>query len=122
MKTTFVTLILLASSGLLNASADAIKTLEDKCSSCHMLSSSTKIKADKISAPPMWGIMRKMNDTFTSKEEAITYLVEYAINPSEKTMIFPIEAKKYFGVMPSMKGKVTEDELKAIAEYLYQDK
>ena len=37
-------------------------------------------------------------------------------------MLFPVETKKLFGVMPSQEGKVTEDEIKLIAEYILENK
>lgn len=115
----FLTLILTLAS-LLAASMDGKQLLEDKCSSCHMLNSSTKVKQTKISAPPMWGIMRKLDDNFSSREEAMSFMIDYVMNPSEEKMLFPQAAKKLFGLMPSMRKDLTDEELRAIAEYLYR--
>lgn len=84
-----------------------------------MLNSSTKVKQDKISAPPMWGIVRTLEDHFATKEEQINFILDYAMNPSEEKMVFAKAAKERFGLMPSMKDELSDDELKTIAEYLY---
>lgn len=120
MKFKYMIMIVLGLCTLANATMDGKKLLEEKCSSCHMLNSSTKIKQAKISAPPMWGIMRNLEDNFRTKEEKIKFILDYTMNPSEEKMVFAKAAKKRFGLMPSMKGELSDDELRAIAEYLYR--
>ncbi len=110
----------LSAATLLNAAADGSQLVEEKCASCHMTSSSTKLKQATISAPPMWGVMKKVQNHFKTKEEGMAFIIDYAMNPAEEKMIFPVAAKEHFGLMPSMKESVTEEELKAIAEYLYR--
>lgn len=121
MKKSLTTLIFLGFSLCLQASTSVQTLVEDKCSTCHMMNSSTKIKQDKISAPPMWGIMRKVTDTFQNKEDGIAFIIDYVNNPSEEKMLFPKATKEYFGLMPSMKNELSQEELKDIAEFLYKD-
>ncbi|PHR59587.1 MAG: cytochrome C [Arcobacter sp.] len=118
MKKSLIFLILFALSS--NASTDAQALVEEKCSSCHMINSSTKIKQDKISAPPMWGVMRKVKDAFSTDEEGIAFIIDYVKNPSEEKMLFPKATKEHFGLMPSLKNEMSNEELKAIANYLYK--
>jgi len=119
MKKSLIFLIVLAVNA--HTATDIQRLVEQKCSSCHMLNSSTKIKQDKISAPPMWGVMRKVKDAFSTKEEGIAYLIDYVKYPHEDKMIFPKATKEYFGLMPSLKDEISEEELKDIAQYLYRN-
>lgn len=120
MKIKLIMLIVLSFTAFSHASMDGKKLLEEKCSSCHMLTSSTMAKNAKITAPPMWGILRTLEDNFETKEARVNFLIDYSMNPSEKKMVFAKAAKKRFGLMPSMKGELSGDELRAIAEYLYR--
>jgi hypothetical protein len=120
MKVKWMIILLFSATALLNAAADGNSLTEEKCASCHMTSSSTKLKQETISAPPMWGVMKKVKNRFKTKEEGVAFITDYAINPAEEKMLFPAAAKERFGLMPSMQGVLTEDELKIIAEFLYR--
>ena len=120
MKTIFTLAIIVSVASHLNAAPEGLRLLEEKCSSCHMLNSSTKVKQTKISAPPMWGIMRNLQDSFATHEEGINFIIDYVMNPHIDKMVFPKAAEERFGLMPSMKGKLTDEELKTIANYLYR--
>ena len=121
MKSVLITLTVFSLSLCLHASTSAELLVEQKCASCHMLNSSTKVKQDKISAPPMWGVMRKVSDTFKDKKEGIDFIIDYVNYPSEEKMLFPKAAKEHFGLMPSMKDTLSQKELREIAEFLYKD-
>ncbi len=115
MKIKLITSLLLGSVILLNASNDGAKLLEEKCATCHFLSSSK----NKMVAPPMWGVTKTVNTHFKTQEESMEFIMDYTMNPSEDKMVFPVSTKKLFGLMPSMKDKLTKDELRTIVEYLY---
>ena len=120
MKTKIFLALLLGTTVSLSAGENAQELLEKHCTTCHMTSSSTHTKSDKIIAPPMWGVMKKMRENFHNDDDAIKFLVEYSMHPSEDKMIFPEATKKYFGLMPSLKGKVPQEDLETIAKYLYR--
>ena len=120
MKIKIVMTLLLGSFISLSAAQSAQELLEEKCTYCHMTSSSTKTRSDKIVAPPMWGVMKKMRENFNNDKDAIDFLVNYSMNPSEDKMIFPAATKEYFGLMPSLKGKASKEELEIIAKFLYK--
>ena len=120
MKMKLLPIALLFTTLNLSAAPTAQELLEEKCTYCHMTSSSTKTRSDKIVAPPMWGVMKKMRENFKTDDEAINFLVDYSMNPSEDKMIFPAATKEYFGLMPSLKGKASKEELEIIAKYLYK--
>jgi len=106
---------------LLSASDAGARLVEEKCTSCHMSSSgSTKLKNGKMGAPPMWGVMKKVKNRFKTKEEGVAFIIDYTMEPSETKMLFPAATKVYFGLMPSMRERLTDDEMSLIAAYLYQ--
>jgi len=55
---------------------------------------------------------------YPDKKEAMAFIESYALNPQRsKALCMPQRIEK-FGLMPSQKGKVSEEELKKIAEYI----
>jgi len=121
MKKPLIILLLISLSLSLHASMDVKELLQEKCSSCHMIDSSTKVKQAKISAPPMWGVMRKVSEKYSNREEGIAFIIDYVKNPSVDKMVFPKATKEYFGLMPSLSNEMTDEELTAIVKYLYRD-
>ena len=118
-----ITALLLGSTTLLSAASEEAKALTtEKCSECHMIDSMTDTHGANghIKAPPMWGVMRKIHENFQTKDEVITFLIDYTMNPASEKMLSPKATEEYFGLMPSQKGKLTEAELTIIAEYLYE--
>lgn len=98
--------------------------LKQKCSQCHNIDFPPKDFKDEI-APAMMTISFHFNDWFKGAGEAEKlqkqqdFVADYVINPSleksycDKTML------KKFGLMPSQKGNVTKDEVRAIAKYVF---
>lgn len=116
-------LILVSAATLFAAEAEKAERLAvEKCGACHLMGAITKDKLDNMKAPPYWAIAKKANERYDSKEKKIQYIVEYTLDPSEERMLFPKETKDRFGVMPSQKDKVTEEEIKIISEYILEKK
>lgn len=122
MKKSFGLSFVLAASSMLFASDIAEDLANEKCGSCHLMGAITKEKLDRMAAPPYWAISKKVKQVSANKEEAINFIVDYVINPSEDKMLFPKETKDKFGLMPSLKGVVTEDEIRQISEYILKKK
>ncbi|MGB5966304.1 MAG: c-type cytochrome [Sulfurimonadaceae bacterium] len=121
MKKRWLIMLLLSATTLLTASKVGAQLSEEKCTSCHMTSSSSaKLKDGKMGAPPMWGVMKKVKNHFKTEEDGIAFIIDYTMDPSEEKMLFPEATKEYFGLMPSMRETVTDEEMKIIAEYLYR--
>jgi len=121
MKNRWIIALLLSATTLLSASDRGAELSEEKCTSCHMTSSSSaKLKDGKMHAPPMWGVMKKVRNNFKTKEEGIAFITDYTMNPASEKMLFPKATEEYFGLMPSMRETVTNEEMKQIAEYLYR--
>jgi cytochrome c len=120
MKKILTALVLFGFVSLVGANEEGQKLVEEKCSQCHMINSMTKNKkADgKLKAPPMWGVMRKVKEHFKTEDEVTAFIRDYTFNPSEKKMIFPKATMEYFGLMPSLKKELTDEQLHIIARYL----
>ncbi len=103
---------------------DGETLIEQKCAMCHNLKMPPDTYADE-KAPPMMAVVFHLKDfmKITMKDEKyskfIPFVQDYVINPSIKKSYCDKESLKSYGVMPSQKGKVTKDELKAIASYMY---
>ena len=102
----------------LHASNDVEQLAEKKCGECHIMGKITKEKLKNMKAPPSWALAKKVRNAYSSRDERVKHITSYTINPSEDIMLFPIETKERFGVMPSQKDKITDAELKAIANYI----
>lgn len=107
---------------VLIASDVAEELANTKCGSCHLMGAITKEKLDNMKAPPYWAIAKKANERYQNEEDKIKYIVDYTLNPSEEKMLFPKATKEKFGVMPSQKGKVTQDEIRMISSYILEKK
>lgn len=103
---------------------DGKKLLEQKCSSCHNLDLPPKTFEDE-KAPPMMAVAFHIKGFIQTGDEsqripkAIAFVKDYVINPSASKSFCDKASLKSYGVMPSQKGKVTQDELQAIAEYMF---
>ncbi len=103
---------------------DGKKLLEQKCSKCHNTDLPPKSFADE-KAPPMMAVAFHIKDFIHASSEsdkipkAIEFVKDYVIHPSASKSFCDKESLKEYGVMPSQKGKVTQDELQAIAEYMF---
>jgi len=109
---------ILVTSSLLAQSSDIETLAVEKCGSCHLIGAITKDKLNNMSAPPSWAISKKVNTAYPDRADAIKFIVEYTMNPSEDKMLFSHKTKERFGLMPSQKDMISEDELKAVTEYI----
>jgi mono/diheme cytochrome c family protein len=108
----------LVASVLLNASEDVAALAEEKCGACHIVNEISREKIAAMSAPPVWAVAKKVKLAYPNKQEGIAFVVDYSLHPAQSKMLFPDATLERFGIMPSQKGIVTEEELRAIAEYL----
>ncbi|WP_456450622.1 c-type cytochrome [Hydrogenimonas sp.] len=113
------TLALLSVAATALLAQDAAQLLEQKCGSCHIVSNPTIENVKHMKAPPMWGVARNLIRHFKDEKAFVDFVVDYALNPSENKIVLDRAAKERFGLMPSMKGVVTKEELEAIAKYMY---
>ena len=97
------------------------KLFDQKCSICHIKTKPTPQIRQTMVAPPIMGVMFHIKEKYSNKDEAVKFISDYVINPSkDKALCLPKSIKK-FGLMPSQKKNVTKEELKKIAEYIYDN-
>ena len=104
---------------------DGQKLLEQKCSQCHNLDLPPKTFKDE-KAPPMMAVAFHIKDFIPASNEsekipkAIEFIKDYVIHPSASKSFCDKKSLQTYGVMPSQKGNVTQDELQAIGEYMFE--
>ncbi|MDD5359775.1 MAG: cytochrome c [Sulfurovaceae bacterium] len=99
--------------------SDGKKLYDSKCAICHTSARPNSMaEMNALIAPPMEGLMFHLKTSFNTKEESNKFMKDYIMNPTkEKALCMPQKIQK-FGLMPSQKGVVTEDELDKIIAYL----
>ena len=74
-----------------------------------------------MKAPPMMGVMFHLKETLKEEQKVKDFIVDYVQNPTrEKAICMPKKIQR-FGLMPSLKGVLTETQLKEVAAYLYKN-
>ena len=98
--------------------------LEAKCASCHNLSMPAETFSDEV-APPMMAVsfhvydFIKVNTPAEKTPASIAFVKDYVFNPTKKKSFCDQKSLDDYGLMPSQKGKLTEEELEAIAIYMF---
>jgi len=110
---------------------DGEVVFEQKCASCHIKMIS-KVEVKKIfktvKAPPMVEVSNQLKNNIKIVEDiddemhravVIAFIKDYVIYPHlDKSMCTGMALEK-FGLMPSLKGKISEEELNAVAAWVY---
>jgi len=98
---------------------DGASLFDAKCSACHV----TTRPSDKstLDAPPAMGVMRHVKMKYSTKDEAVKFISEYALNPQKSKAVCMPQKIKRFGLMPSQKGNVSKEELQTIAGWMYEN-
>ncbi len=105
-------------------SLDGGKLAKAKCSSCHNLDFPARTTDDE-KAPPFYTVTHHIKQAIeagTDEERRmkfIDFVSDYPLHPSVEKSYCDKQSLKFYGLMPSQKGKVTKTELKAIASYMY---
>ena len=98
--------------------------LKNKCSSCHNIEFPPK-NFENEKAPSIMSISFHFNDWFqessTSDKLAkqISFVSSYVVNPSKEEAFCTSDMLDKYGLMPSLKGKITQDEIKSISQYIF---
>jgi cytochrome c len=104
---------------------DGKKLIQQKCSQCHNLDLPPKT-FDNEKAPPMMAVAFHIKDFIEAANEsekipkAIEFVKDFVINPSIEKSYCDKKSLEQYGLMPSQKGNVTQDELQAIATYMFE--
>ena len=110
--------------------ADGYEVFKSKCVQCHeeMLSKAETIKRFKtLKAPPMLEVSNRVKENIIIKDDdedihrrvVIAFIKDYIDNPSLDYSMCHAPAIERFGIMPSQKGKISEAEKQAVAEWIY---
>lgn len=127
MKKTLLGTLLLASALF---ATDGYEVYKNNCMSCHveMMTKKEVMKNIKdMKAPPMVEVSGRLKENIQTTDEEddvnrylfILFVKDYIINPNlDNSMCHP-GALERFGTMPSMKGKISNAEAQAVAEWIY---
>ncbi len=93
------------------------------CASCHTTVIGVNESGGKVTpiyeAPYAKDVVNKLKSETKTKEEFITFVKDYINAPDKRKSLYGKKAIKDFGLMPSLKGAMTESESTGLAEYLY---
>ncbi len=116
--------------GTLGWSADGYGIYQKHCQQCHveMMEKKEVIRhLASLKAPPMIEVSNRLKenviiadeDTDVKRRVIVAFIKDYIENPSvQYSMCHPMALEK-FGTMPSLKGKLSEEERQAVAEWVY---
>ncbi|POY38835.1 hypothetical protein C3L50_11955 [Flavobacterium alvei] len=96
--------------------AEGLKLFQQKCYACHSVATKSH---DEIIAPPMIAVKKRYSMQYDNKEDFVNAVVAYAIDPKAENALM-IGAVNQFKAMP--KQAFSEDDLKKIATYIYENK
>jgi len=110
-------LLLSLASGILFAGNGAELT-KANCASCHMLTSPTPDMIPTLKAPAMDAVMFHIKLDKKKKKDIKDFIVDYTQNPAAEKSVCESNKVQKFGVMPSLKDKVSPKNLATIADYM----
>lgn len=113
MKKIFLITTTLASLVFANSAQELFNT---KCAVCHKVEVEDK---NTLIAPPIDKVVMHVKRSFADKNESIAFMKDYVINPDANKTVCP--SIDIFGVMPSQKDVVKDDELALILDYIYDN-
>ena len=132
MKRIIIGLIVSAVSLMASESkVDGEQVFEKACASCHikMISKPELMKIMKtVKAPPMIEVSSQLKDNIKIVEDiddeihravVIAFIKDYVDYPDLDKSMCTGAALDRFGLMPSLKGKLSEEELNAVAAWVY---
>ncbi len=134
MKFLLFTILLLFS--LLSAN-EGEEVYHQKCASCHKLYIAPSILLENfmeknntilhLTAPTINQIVFRLKsrigdpkgDEDIHKMEIDSFIADYLINPDKSKSVCLPKVLKHFNTMPSLKGKITAEEIEAVSDFLY---
>ncbi|MEN8302967.1 MAG: cytochrome c [Campylobacterota bacterium] len=127
MKKILLAILLLVSSLF---AIDGYEVYKKKCTSCHveMMSKKEVMKNLKnMKAPPMIEVSNRLKENIKTTDDEddvnrylfILFVKDYIINPKLDNSMCHVGALERFGTMPSLKGKISDEEAQAVAEWLF---
>ena len=110
--------------------ADGYEVYNNVCKKCHVEVMSEKYALKhlkELKAPPMVEVSARLKENIKTTDDEddvnrylfILFVKDYIIHPQLDNSMCNTGAIETFGTMPSQKGKITEEEKQAVAEWLY---
>jgi hypothetical protein len=110
---------------------DGEAVFERVCASCHnkiLTKAEAKKHFKNLKAPPMIEVSAQLKKNIKIVEDfddeihravTVAFIKDYVMNPHlDKSMCTAMALEK-FDLMPSQRGKITEEELQAVSEWVY---
>ncbi len=69
-------------------------------------------------APYVTDLVQKLKDKSTTKERFAEFIRDYIENPDKRKTLYGKKAIKKFGLMPPLKGVMSDEELSKLVNYL----
>lgn len=110
--------LLLTVAGTMTFANNGAELMKANCASCHMLTSPTPDMIPTLKAPAMDAVVFHLKEDMKDEKEIKAFIVDYTQNPLASKSVCESNKVQKFGVMPSLKGKVSPEELGAIAEHM----
>jgi len=98
---------------------DGASLFEAKCAACHQTTRPSDMST--LVAPPVMGVMRHVKMRYGTKENAVAFIMSYALHPEKSKAVCMPQKIQRFGLMPSQKGNVSKEELRTIASWMYDN-
>ena len=112
------TLLLLSLTSTMMFAATGAELTKTNCASCHILTTPTPDMIPDMKAPPMDAVMFHINLVMQDKKEIKDFIVDYVLYPKASKSVCESNKVQNFGVMPSLKGKVSKLDLETIADHM----
>jgi mono/diheme cytochrome c family protein len=105
-----------------NANESGKELLEKNCASCHILTVPTPEMIPTLKAPAMDAVAFHLKDAMDNDmKKAKAFILDYVLEPDVKKSVCESNKVAKFGVMPSLKGKVSKEDLEKIADYMLEE-
>jgi hypothetical protein len=118
MKTIKKSLLLLVLTSPFIFASSGAELTKNNCASCHMLSTPTPDMIPTMTAPAMDAVMFHINLVMQDKKEIKDFILDYVQYPKASKTVCESNKVQKFGVMPSLKGKVSQKDLAIIADHM----
>ncbi len=104
-----------------NANEMGKELTKQNCASCHLLTIPTPEIIPTLKAPAMDAVAFHLKDAMSGDlKKAKAFILDYVINPNVKKSVCESNKVAKFGVMPSLKGKISKEDLGKIADYILE--
>lgn len=118
-KSLLTSMVLLTLGTSAQATPTAQELTQTHCASCHLLTLPTPEMIPTFKAPAMDAVLFHLKDAMKNDEKKVkAFIVDYTQNPVASKSVCESNKVQNFGVMPSLKGQVSPEDLATIADHL----